>query len=212
MSADSATYWRTLFTQAVGVTRRWRAEQARSEGVISAAAEFSSRLRTLSRPASVPAPLLELPDAVTLLRAKHLRGLENIMAALRASVATFAKLHTELAELSAAAWSKHGGPGASSSATVVVVGAGRGLAEQQVLMPPPAQCLEWMGELDRLYCRELLLKTKLIEQLTHDAPAEHVQQTIYLWLLQPNLRAAPLERLNALAVSLTLTEPDEGDG
>lgn len=207
MSGDSATYWRTLFTQAVGVTRRWRAEQAKSEGVISVAAEFSSRLRTLST-SSVPAPLLELPDAVTLLRAKHLRGLENIMAALRESVATFAALHAELAELSAAAWSKHGGSAASSSATVVVVGAGRGLAEQPVLMPPPGQCLEWMGELDRLFCRELLLKTRLVEQLTHDAPAEQVQQTIHLWQLQPNLRAAPLERLNALAVSLTLTESD----
>ena len=105
---ESATYWQQLFTQALRVTQRWRAEQARSEGVLAAAAEFQSRLRLLSRTgpdagagagAGAPCVLAQLPDAMALLRGKHLRGLENIMAALRESVAVFAALHAELTAL-----------------------------------------------------------------------------------------------------------------
>ena len=101
---ESATYWQQLFTQALRVTQRWRAEHTRSEGVLAAAAEFQSRLRLLSRTgagagAGAPCVLAQLPHAVALLRGKHLRGLENIMAALRESVAVFAALHAELAAL-----------------------------------------------------------------------------------------------------------------
>ena len=105
---ESATYWQQLFTQALRITQRWRAEHTRSEGVLAAAAEFQSRLHLLSRTgrgasagagASAPCVLAQLPDALALLRGKHLRGLENIMAALRESVAVFAALHAELAAL-----------------------------------------------------------------------------------------------------------------
>ena len=105
---ESATYWQQLFTQALRVTQRWRAEHTRSEGVLAAAAEFQSRLRLLSRTgpgagagagAGAPCVLAQLPDALALLRGKHLRGLENIMAALRESVAVFAALHAKLAAL-----------------------------------------------------------------------------------------------------------------
>ena len=103
---ESATYWQQLFTQALRVTQRWRAEHTRSEGVLAAAAEFQSRLRLLSRTgpgagagAGAPCVLAQLPDALALLRGKHLRGLENIMAALRESVAVFAGLHAELTAL-----------------------------------------------------------------------------------------------------------------
>ena len=105
---ESATYWQQLFTQALRITQRWRAEHTRSEGVLAAAAEFQSRLHLLSRTgpgagagtgASAPCVLAQLPDALALLRGKHLRGLENIMAALRESVAAFAALHAELAAL-----------------------------------------------------------------------------------------------------------------
>ena len=105
---ESATYWQQLFTQALRITQRWRAEHTRSEGVLAAAAEFQSRLHLLSRTgpgagagagAGAPCVLAQLPDALALLRGKHLRGLENIMAALRESVAVFASLHAELAAL-----------------------------------------------------------------------------------------------------------------
>jgi len=103
---ESATYWQQLFTQALRITQRWRAEHTRSEGVLAAAAEFQSRLHLLSRTgpgagagAGAPCVLAQLPDALALLRGKHLRGLENIMAALRESVAVFAALHAELAAL-----------------------------------------------------------------------------------------------------------------
>jgi hypothetical protein len=105
---ESATYWQQLFTQALRVTQRWRAEHTRSEAVLAAAAEFQSRLRLLSRTgpgagagagAGAPCVLAQLPDALALLRGKHLRGLENIMAALRESVAVFAALHAELTAL-----------------------------------------------------------------------------------------------------------------
>ena len=89
-----------------------------------------------------------------------MRGLENILASLRDSLSTFTALHTELADLHEAVCLKHGGTG-TGEAVLVVVGAGRGVAEQPVLMPPPAQCLDWMRELDRLYCRELLLHLML---------------------------------------------------
>ena len=93
----------------------------------------------------------------------------------------------------------------------MVVGAGRGLAEQRVLMPPPTHCCEWMGELDRLFLRELLLKSQLVERLAHDSPAAHVQQTLYLWKLQPSMCSSTLERLRALASSLSLAGDGDGD-
>ena len=41
-------------------------------------------------------------------------------------------------------------------------------------MPPPGQCLSWVGELEAIFARELLLKTALVEGISHDA--EHTQQ------------------------------------
>mmetsp|Transcript_20117 Transcript_20117/g.41042 ORF Transcript_20117/g.41042 Transcript_20117/m.41042 type:complete len:209 (-) Transcript_20117:88-714(-) len=202
---ESATYWQQLFTQALRVTQLWQAEQARSEGVLTAAAEFQSRLRLLSRTGpsvSTPCILAELPDAVALLRGKHLRGLENIMAALRESIAVFAALHKELAGLHAGARRKHACASTDAPPTLAVVGAGRGTLEQPVLIPPPWQCLNWVSELDGIFSRELLLKTALVGGLTHDA--EHTQQALHLWRLQPNLGRASLERLHALVSSLSL--------
>ena len=58
---------------------------------------------------------------------------------------------------------KHGGASAHAPPTLAVVGAGRGTLEQPVLMPPPGQCLSWVGELEGLFARELLLKTALVD-------------------------------------------------
>ena len=69
---------------------------------------------------------------------------------------------------------KHGGASAHAPPTLAVVGAGRGTLEQPVLMPPPGQCLSWVGELEGLFARELLLKTALVDGIAHDA--EHTQQ------------------------------------
>ena len=41
-------------------------------------------------------------------------------------------------------------------------------------MPPPGQCLSWVGELEAIFARELLLKTALVDGISHDA--EHTQQ------------------------------------
>ena len=109
----------------------------------------------------------------------------------------------------AAARRKHGGAPSDAPATLAVVGAGRGVLEQPVLMPPAWQCLEWVHELEALLARELLLKTALVDGLAHDAPLEHAQQTVQLWRLQPNLGRAPLERLQALVGSLTLGPAQE---
>ena len=106
--------------------------------------------------------------------------------------------------MQAAARRKHGGARTDAPATLAVVGAGRGVLEQPVLMPPAWQCLEWVGELEGMFSRELLLKRSLVEGLEHDAPAEHTQQVIHLWRLQPNLCRAPLERLQAMVSSLSL--------
>ena len=48
-------------------------------------------------------------------------------------------------------------------------------------MPPPAQCLSWVGELEGIFARELLLKTALVDGISHDA--EHTQQAPYCLLL-----------------------------
>ena len=41
-------------------------------------------------------------------------------------------------------------------------------------MPPPGQCLRWVGELEAIFARELLLKTALVDGISHDT--EHTQQ------------------------------------
>ena len=229
MSWD-ASFLADTFGQALACSRRWTAEQARTEELFTALVEFHGRLQYLrikngaapSAAASlrVFAPGSGFEDVPARLHSRHIRGLENILGALRGSADKFETHHTAIADLHAAMWQRQqqeqsqrqqaiGGGGTASvwlaDASEGVVGAGRGTEAQRVGLPPPATCIQWMEELDALYSSELLLKLELLDSIDlHEMDTEALQGVAHLWALQPNLHPQPLERLRLFVESLTL--------
>ena len=90
-----------------------------------------------------------------------------------------------------------------------LVGAGRGHDAQPVGLPSPVACIAWVRELDEMYGSELLLKLELLDGIDLGARAEVLHGIQRLWTLQPHLTPTSVERLAALAESLTL--PEVGD-
>ena len=83
-----------------------------------------------------------------------------------------------------------------------VVGAGSGRVAQRIRVPSALQRVEWRGELDVAYTRELLLKLQLLDLLSDAPTAEAHARAAWLWTTQPNLEPAILERTKALALAL----------
>ena len=226
-----ASFFADIFVRIAALSRRWEAEQAKSERLFTALLTFHDRLHLLSvgEPLSEVSAMKGQEDLVPLLRGKHMRGLENILTALRKSANTFESLRAEISEVHAAVWQRHGAmvsaaetkPRKSSAATSGggdatamllaepawgVVGAGRGRDARPVGLPAPMVCIEWVRELDAMYASELLLKLSLIDSIDLGAKGEVMQGTQRLWSLQPHLTPAAIERVAALAESLTLAE------
>ncbi|KAL1500574.1 hypothetical protein AB1Y20_013229 [Prymnesium parvum] len=204
-----ASYWKDVCTQALSLTRRWAAEQERSVAILAALSEFHGRLGLLERGAI--GALKALPDASALLHAKHVRGLENLMSALRLATSRFEALHTELSALHGAVWERHaqcsrqeadGSVFARPSTSVA--GLGCGIDAQQVGLPAVLQFIEWFQELDQMFARELLLKVQLIDSISYSMPPAQLADVHRLWTLEPNLSFASLERLSLLVDSLTV--------
>ena len=104
-------YWQATFTSALKVRQKWATEQALGETILVALIEFHGRLRLLASSSDRACPevfgvLLDFPGALRQLRGKHLRGMENLMAALSGCIARFQTLHAELAELHAGSWQR----------------------------------------------------------------------------------------------------------
>ena len=200
------------FLAASSIMRRWAAEQARTEAMVSALAAFDERRHLLATGASeqVLGVLSSLPGAVSGLQAKNARGRENLLGALRSSAARFEALQGELAELHAAAWQRDAKQAAerpaeeACSAVEEVVGAGSGRVAQRIRVPSALQRIEWLGELDAAFTRELLLKLQLLDLLCDAPTAEAHARAAWLWSTQPNLEPAVLERTDALARALSL--------
>ena len=145
------SFWATTFAQALKVTARWAAEQSRSEALFAALLEFHGRWLILRAGPELPAfgPGSGLEDAPSLLLARHARSLENLLAALRACGRAFEVAYSELAELHAAVWQRHGALGDDSAGTTErqqraddllkpgwgMAGAGRGRDAQRVCLP-----------------------------------------------------------------------------
>ena len=228
-----ASFFATACAEALSVSRKWQTEQQRSESLFAALLDFHSRLRLLNGRGSVAVAELSafgagsgLEDVPTLLRMRHVKGVENLMSALRASCERFENHHRSMAEVHASMWERHamaedaaaeragktkegdsGGPlnlGFDAPAWSVV-GAGRGLDAQRVLLPPVESCIEWVGELDRQYTAELLLKLELIDSIDLSLiGAEDLHGVYELWMLQPGLKPQSLERLRVVVESLTV--------
>ncbi len=227
-----ATYFAGELGTALSVVRKWEAEQARGASLLAAAQEFHERLLLLGRDAepALLGVLAEVPDAAARLRAKHVRGLENIAAGMHEALNRFESLHRELAELHAALWKRHGlvaqqrqgqqqsqrqpqkrQPTAAPEPALHepawgVVGAGRGLEAQRVLMPPALTCIELVGEVEAAIGHELLTKLQLIEAVEFgEANGSGLHAVARAWSLQPHLSAcSAVERLRNLVESLTL--------
>ena len=164
------------------------------------------------------------PDALPLLRAKHVRGLENLLGALQASLRRFETLQAEFAEINADIQQRHGAAAdtAPSNAAAVavdsarskgsrdepaiwgVVGAGRGLDAQRVGLPPTSLLFEWVREFEVQFAAELLLKLELVDGISLGMSADALHGVHRLWTLQPHLNTVMLERTAALNESLTL--------
>ena len=214
-----ASFWSDIFLQALRISRQWAAEQSRAVAILAALVEFDGRLRLLG-PGSPgePPPSLDafgigsgLEHVPSMLKEKHMCSVERLLSALRESAGRFSAHQAALSEVHASVWQRHGA-GASSGNPVImepawdVVGAGRGSEAQHVGLPPPSQCIEWIQELDAMYTSELLLKLELIDSidLSGGMRAEALQGVMELWTLQPHLCPHALDRLRAVAESLTL--------
>lgn len=215
-----ASYWQDVFTTALGVVRRWDTEQERTLAILTALGEFYGRLRLLGSGSDAAqeealAALRGHPATLPLLRAKHVRGLENLMVALRLSCEQFGALQAELSQLHARVWERHAkcadqlGPGHAASAEWGLVGAGRGLEAQRVRLPSPLLCVEWVQELDTSFSREALLKMQLVDTISCDMPPERLSHVHRAWSLQPNRSPSAVGRLQAIATSLTLSPPPD---
>lgn len=195
------------------MSTRWSAEQAKTEPIFAALLEFHGRLHLLRDrplPLSMPCPV-ELADAGARLRTKHVRGVENLLAALRASATRFETFQIALSDVHSSVCARHVATATSheqQQRTWSTVGAGRGLDAQRVGLPAAEQWVEWIGELDAQYTRELLLKLELLDTLQLSMSREALQGTHRLWTLQPHLSLPSLERLRAVAQSLTLGDDD----
>ena len=72
-------------------------------------------------------------------------------------------------------------------------------------LPPPAECIRWIEELDQMYSAELLLKMELLESMDmHRVEADTLLGVAHLWALQPNIRPDALTMLRHVVSSLTL--------
>ena len=208
--AFDASYWADTFGDIVKLGKRWSAEQAKSEAIFTALLEFHGRLKLLEPDACEGAAALG--DSLKPLHARHVRSVENLLAALRASWHRFEALHAELADLHASVWKRHDTVLAESNADASalsesawsVVGAGRGLDAQPVGLPPPLVCIEWVRELDAQYASELLLKIELLDGIVFGMSVDALQGSHRLWTLQPHLCQQSLDRAVMLVESLTL--------
>jgi len=213
--AMDASYWHATFRGLLQMAHAWSAEQTRSTSILAALAEFHSRLRAIKAGSHEDSEktlgvLSQLDGLAPRLIEKHLRGMENLMRGLRRSVSRFEELQTEIGALHSSVWYRYK-KCASQLSTVqamqavdVVVGAGQGHAAQKVRMPPPLQCLEWIEEVDRMFCEELLLKLRLIDSIDFAMSTQTLKQLVCVWSLRAQIRQPPLDRLASLATSLTL--------
>ena len=220
-----ASYLGDVFTRVVKLTSRWSSEQARCEAMLVALAEFHGRLAHLADDGSAsatPSTSVLGADGHALLRARHVRGVENLMEALQSSWKKFETVQGELSDLHASLWQRHetllkehhkassSSEASQSSAaafeqpTWSIVGAGRGLDAQPVGLPPVTECIDNVRDLDAQYAAELLLKFELLESIDVTMPADALQGVVRLWNLQPNLTPLALQRAVSLTQSLTL--------
>lgn len=233
MAASDVATWIEAFTTGAKLVRRWGAEQARTEALFAALLEFHGRLRLLEQQgaAGIAQTALEAVEpgvALPRLHTKHVRGLENLLAALQTSARKFEEIQVEISEVHAevrcrcgtdavgcapgATSSPADGSSSSSSGTSAtadhafwgLVGAGRGLDAQQVGLPPPRVCAGWVRELDEQFAAELLLKLELLDSIDLTAEGDALFGIQRLWTLQPHLSPETLSRTTALAESLTL--------
>ena len=225
-ASDVAT-WIEAFTTGAKLIRRWAAEHERTESLFAALLEFHGRLQLLelqgASAAKTALQAAEPPDALSRLHARHVRGLENLLAALHTSAQKFEELQEELSEVHAQIRLQCGGTladecmpspaisgsGSSSGTTVDhaiwgLVGAGRGLDAQQVGLPSPRVCAGWVRELDEQFAAELLLKLELLDSIDLASGSNALSGVHRLWVLQPHLNPETLSRTTALAESLTL--------
>ena len=227
-----ASFFRETFSKALKITQRWSAEQSRCETILTSLLEFHGRMALLEDPDTTALRALAgEADAVELLHAKHVRGLENLMRGLREGVGRFEALHGELGELHADVWKRltvvqqerrerlrRPAPRSPSAADEPalhesswdVVGAGCGNEAQHVLLPPPLLCVEWLGELDALYGAELHTKLQLVDAAhLFGEQASRLRDVAKVWALQPHLSdSTAVERLRELVDSLSLTPTD----
>ena len=228
-------FFADAFLRLATLSRRWEAEQQKSEALMVALLEFHGRLINLSTedPFAALESRDELEATLPLLRAKHVHGLDNIMSALQKSSARFSTIRDDIAEVHANVWQRHGavvtaavekagsssvGDSAASEMaakllsepTWGVVGAGRGRDAQPVGLPAPMVCIEWVREADAIYAAELLLKLELVDALDLGASAEVLHGLHRLWTVQPNLTPSVIERVRVLAEALNLPPGHDG--
>lgn len=213
-----ASYWADVFTRVVKLSKRWSSEQARCEIVLGALAEFHGRLAQLAHDPPAPQQVLG-SDVMSLLRAKHVRGVENLMEAMHSSCRKFEAVHGELSDLHSSLWNRYETllkehhqvrdittGSAFEQPTWSIVGAGRGLDAQPVGLPSSLELIEWVREIDAQYTAELLLKLELLETVDISMSTDALHNVVRLWVLQPHLSPQALRRAASMAESLTLPE------
>ena len=200
--------WAEECRRAQGALREWARRQAGDATAMHALANHARRRSLLDtqEPHELSPYLAAMHGAMPSLRAKHTQAIESLIAALKRAVTRLDVLHAELAAVHASLFERYArcAPDERTRPARVIVGAGRGIAAQELLMPPAEQCLSWIAELDRLLAHELLEKHELLEGVTHGAAADELRRAAERWAEVPRARAVAVERLDLLVDALSL--------
>lgn len=280
-----ASFLAGIFSEALAISQRWTAEQARTESLLAALIAFHARLQLLGA-ANISVPHTQsasrsvrsvrifnagrhFEDVPSRLIARHICGVENLMGALRSSVRRFEEYQMAMAEVHAAVWQEqqqqqrhqqqkllqrqkqkqkqkqatppstprpvqgpmphdgYGGPRAPQTlqqrreptvellwvgeSAPSLVGTGHGIEAQKVWLPPPAECIQWIQELDQMYSAEVVLKLELIDSIDiYTMNTNTLQGVAHLWSIQPNLLPDTLALLCNFTLSLNLETESRG--
>ena len=209
------TDYRLLFTKLQTITRKWNHKHKHAHNLLHALLQFKHRTTLLNqnahrqRPEALR-PLENFQHATQALHRKHVKGMENIICALKDALRDFATLHADMAQLRQTFKERVGQNQESREVgpEQVIVGAGRGIAAQSMLIPGPEYFMDWLTVADKLFKRELDEKMDSINAISYEMPVDNLSHMVEFWASQPVARGPVLDQLDLFVDSFSIPESE----